>query len=339
MKEEHTPRFTYKRKISIIVLLLITSSILGTKTLAKYKINPKNTAKKLEYKIAEDYTNLPFTLPENAFKPLNTFKNTDFTASLKEEVFKNKTWKNLIQNKNMAIGVIDLNEPDSPRFAEINGNEMMYAASLPKIAVLLAAEDALEKGELEATPDVKRDMRIMISKSNNQATTRMIDRVGFQKIEAVLTSPEYHLYEENNGGGLWVGKRYAASGPTNREPLKNLSHAATAEQVCRFYYLMLHGKLVSPERSKHMLDMMEHPELHHKFVNTLERLAPNARLFRKSGSWRNWHADSILVWDEERKYIIVALVQNENGEQIIRNLVEPIEKAINIKPNAANPEI
>lgn len=337
MRQRLTKKIHLKHKIFAAAVLLTASSVLGTKTLAKYRINPKHKFHRLDFKV-DNYNHLPFTLPDHEFKPLFAYKNADFETSLTNEISKNSTWKNLIDNKRMSIGVIDLSQPEAPRFAQINGEEMMYAASLPKIAVLLAAEDALEKGELQATPDVKSDMRQMISRSNNQATTRMIDRLGFQKIESVLTAPEYHLYEPDNGGGLWVGKRYAASGPTNREPLKNLSHAASADQVCRFYYLMLHGKLVTPERSKHMLDMMENPELHHKFVNTLERIDPDARLFRKSGSWRNWHSDSILVWSEDRKYILVALIENENGEQIIRNLVEPIEKAINSKPNAANTE-
>jgi len=78
-----------------------------------------------------------------------------------------------------------------------------------------------------------------------------------------------------------------------------------------------------------MLDIMENPALHHKFVNTLDRIAPDARLFRKSGSWRNYHSDSVLVWGEDgRKYILVALVDDPNGEQIIRNLVVPVEKVI-----------
>ncbi|MDW5289246.1 serine hydrolase [Formosa sp. PL04] len=337
MKKENAKRPRFNYKFILFGLLIISTSILGTKTLAKYKVNPKNLSSKLEYRGADDnYANLPFTAPAEDFRPLDLYKNDEFKALLQQEIFKNETWKQLVQDKKMAIGVIDLNDPENPRFANLNGDEMMYAASLPKIAVLLAAEDAIDKGELIDTPDVKSDMRLMISKSNNQATTRMIDLIGFQKIEDVLTSEKYHLYDKDHGGGLWVGKRYAASGATNREPLKNLSHAATTEQVCRFYYLMINGKLVSPARSKHMLDMMENPELHHKFVNTLEKIAPDARLFRKSGSWKNWHSDSILVWDAERKYILVALIENENGEQIIRNLVDPIERAINIKPNATN---
>ena len=79
-----------------------------------------------------------------------------------------------------------------------------------------------------------------------------------------------------------------------------------------------------------MLDIMEDPELHHKFVNTLDQIAPAARLFRKSGSWRTYHSDSILVWgkNSNRRYILVALIDDANGEQIIRDLVKPIEKVL-----------
>jgi beta-lactamase class A len=96
--------------------------------------------------------------------------------------------------------------------------------------------------------------------------------------------------------------------------------------------MLAQGKLVNEERSKQMLDIMENPALHHKFVNTLDRIAPNARLFRKSGSWRSFHSDAILVWgNPSRRYILVALINNERGEQIIRDLVIPVEKVLNTK--------
>jgi len=242
----------------------------------------------------------------------------------------NEAWASLIGQKKMAIGIVDLSNPEHVRFARINGNHMMYAASLPKIAILLAAMDAIEKGELIETSEIKKDMRLMISKSDNAASTRMIDRLGYAKIESVMTDPTYAFYDEGNGGGLWVGKRYGGGGNTNREPLKQLSHAASVTQVCRFYYLLANGKLVNEKRSKQMLNIMENPELHHKFVNTLEIIAPSARLFRKSGSWKTYHSDSILVWGKEsnRRYILVALIDDPNGEQIIRNLVKPIEKVL-----------
>lgn len=252
----------------------------------------------------------------------------DLQIYLENEIYKNSVWKDLIKSKAMAIGIVDLSDENDVRYAGLNEDHMMYAASLPKIAVLLAAMDAIDKGELKDTKEIRKDMRLMISKSNNQATTRMIDRVGYEKIEAVLRMPKHQLYDEELGGGLWVGKRYAAGGRRYPEPLKGLSHAATTRQVCSFYYQLAMGNLVNEQRSEEMLEIMENPGLHHKFVNTLERIAPKARLFRKSGSWKNYHSDSILVWGPERKYILVALIDNGLGEQIIRDLVIPLEKVM-----------
>ena len=273
---------------------------------------------------------LPIQIDDAKIKPLRKLVDSSLQLNLESELRANAEWRKLITEKKMSVGVVDLSNPESVRFARINGNYMMYAASLPKIAILLAAMDAIEKGELKETIEVKKDMRLMISKSNNQASTRMIDRVGYKKIEEVMTHPKYAFYDEETGGGLWVGKRYGGGGNTNREPLKNLSHAASVTQVCRYYYLLANGKLVNEKRSKQMLDIMENPDLHHKFVNTLDEIAPNARLFRKSGSWRTYHSDSVLVWgeDQNRRYILVALVDDPNGEQIIRNLVRPIEKVL-----------
>ncbi|WP_372794530.1 serine hydrolase [Lutibacter sp.] len=274
-------------------------------------------------------SDLPLRLDDSKIKPLNSLKNSDLQNSLEQELNKVPSWKKLIAQNKMAVGVIDLSDPQDAKYASVNSNQMMYAASLPKIAVLLAAMDAIEKGQLKETPEVIKDMKLMISNSNNQASTRMIDRLGYAKIESVMTDDKYKLYDKTYGG-LWVGKRYAAGGSTNREPLKHLSHAATVAQVCKYYYLLANGKLVNNERSKEMLDIMENPALHHKFVNTLDLIAPGARLFRKSGSWKNFHSDSILVWGKEatRRYILVALIDDANGESIIRNLVVPIEKAL-----------
>ena len=273
---------------------------------------------------------LPLKIDNSKIKPLQKLLDSSLQTNLRDELASHPEWNDLIVQKKMAVGLVDLSDPESVRFARVNGNHMMYAASLPKIAILLAAMDAVEKGELKETSEVKKDMRLMISKSDNSAATRMIDRVGYDKLEAVMTDPKYAFYDEHKGGGLWVGKRYGGGGDTNREPLKNLSHAATVTQVCRYYYLLANGKLVNQKRSKQMLDILEDPELHHKFVNTLDKIAPNARLFRKSGSWRTYHSDSILVWgkDSNRKYILVALVDDANGEQIIRDLVKPIEKVL-----------
>lgn len=279
--------------------------------------------------VVKSQSELPLHLDTSQIKPINSLKNSDLQNYLELELNKVPAWKNLIKQNKMAVGVIDLSNPANAKYASVNENQMMYAASLPKIAVLLAAMDAMDKGQLKETPAIKQDMRLMISNSNNEASTRMIDRLGYAKIASVMTDDKYQFYD-NTYGGLWVGKRYAKYGPTNREPLKNLSHAATVAQVCKYYYLLANGQLVNTDRSKQMLDIMVNPALHHKFVNTLDLIAPEAKLYRKSGSWKNFHSDSVLVWgkDATRRYILVALIDDINGENIIRNLVVPIENAL-----------
>ena len=270
---------------------------------------------------------LPIELPPPP-RQLKEFDCPELKSILEAELKKDHRIKQLIDNKKLAVGIVDLFDPNSIKFAGINEDHMMYAASLPKIAVLLAVENAIAKGEVEETPEIKKDLKLMISKSSNQAATRMIDLVGYEKIEAVLRLANHKLYNEEMGGGLWVGKRYAKSGKRHPDPVKGLSHGATAYQVASFYYLLATGQLVNRERSKEMLEIMKDPALTHKFVHTLKQIAPDATIYRKSGSWKYYHADSVLVWGPNRRYIMVALVENANGEVIIRNLVKPLEKVL-----------
>lgn len=282
---------------------------------------PSGTAKDMEYTI-------PFDISHDTIKPLATYKDQALQTSLEQIIDKVPHWKSLVAQKKMAVGLVLLNDTSNIKYARINGDDIMYAASLPKIAILLATEDALEKGEINETDAIHEDMRKMIARSDNDAATRLIDLLGFEKIKDVLTDPEYLLYDEEHGGGLWVGKRYAKTGRRYPEPIKGISHAATVNQVCRFYYLLVNGQLVSPERSAQMLDIMQDPELHHKFVNSIEKVAPKAKLFRKSGTWHDYHADSILVWGPNRKYILVALTEASDGEKILRDLALKVDNIL-----------
>lgn len=278
----------------------------------------------------DQLSELPLRIEDSLVRPLRELNNVELQKKLDFIVASNKKWARLVRDKKLCIGLVDMRDPYNAKYANVNGSYMMYAASLPKIAVLLAAEDAMEKGEMEETPEITADMRLMIAKSNNAATTRMIDRVGFEKIEEVMTDPQYAFYDEDYGGGLWVGKRYASTGERHGDPLKNISHGASATQVCRYYYLLACGKLINYDRSKEMLGYLGNPELHHKFVNTMDKVAPSAKVFRKSGSWRDYHSDSALVWGPNgRRYILVALAEDADGETLMRNLMLEVDRKLN----------
>ncbi len=324
---------TRKKIISLSILLgLIIWGGIHTEVLSFLRIKGDVFNSRLNSTVPPQPAGLPIAIEDTMFLNLQQNFDANFQKKLEEAIYKNKKWSKLINEKKLAIGVVDLSSPTNVKFARINGNHMMYAASLPKIAVLLAMEDALEKGEVIENDEIKSDLRLMMSRSNNQSTTRLIDILGFEKIASVLQDPHYDLYDKELGGGIWVGKRYAKTGRRVPDPLKGISHAATATQACRFYYMLAYGKLINYERSREMLEYMSDPELHHKFVNTLDRVAPKARVYRKSGSWKQFHSDSVLVWGPEwRRYILVALVEDMEGESLLRELIAEIDKMLEPK--------
>jgi len=248
---------------------------------------------------------------------------------LDQALTKHDSWQSLIKEGKMAVGLVDLSDPKVPRFAQVNGDTMMYGASLPKLMVLLAAFQGFADGTLKETPQVHRDLIEMIRRSSNPAASQVIGQIGLRKIEALTSDRRYRFYDPQKGGGIWLGGTYSSGGEENPEPITGLSHTATAYQLCRFYYLLAYGRLISPARSGQMLKILAFPDLPGKFVSVLETAVPPNHLYRKSGEVRGFHADSILVWGETwRRYILVALIEDERGEQILKELVPVVEHVL-----------
>lgn len=273
---------------------------------------------------------LPIVVAEEKWRPLYDRVDTTLQKRLEARLGTDPAWKQLIGAKKMAVGLVDLSRPDSALFARINGRTMMYAASLPKIAIMLAVVQAFEDGALQETPEIVEDLNNTMRVSSNRGATRLYNLVGAERIQKILTDPRYRLYDKDRGGGLWVGKPYSSQEAVRRrDPLNGLIHSATVTQVCRFYYMLATGRLINPERSRQMLSYMVAPGVHHKFVHTLDDLAPKAHIYRKSGTWRRWHADSVLVWGPEwRRYILVGLIEDERGSKILEELVPAVEEVL-----------
>jgi beta-lactamase class A len=230
--------------------------------------------------------------------------------------------------KNLSIVVVDITDPFSPRMAYINPNEMMYAASLPKIAILLGAFDRISKGEMVLDDRTLKKLKEMIRNSSNEAATEMLNRVGKGYLTELLQSSRYRLYDPDKNGGLWVGKEYGRSPAYDRDPLHNLSHGATAYQVARFYYLLETGQLVSPELSQLMKSILGNPAIEHKFVKGLKKVHPESRIFRKSGTWKQYHSDSAIVEHHGRRYIAVALAKSPHGDRWLTDLIVALDKLV-----------
>jgi beta-lactamase class A len=233
-----------------------------------------------------------------------------------------------VRKRRLSVALADITDLDRPRFAAVNPNNMVYAASLPKIAILLGAFSRIEAGEMKLDAATRDTLTRMVRVSSNSAASDMLEQVGMRYLADVLRSPRYRLYDPERNGGLWVGRPYGKGGETMRDPLHNLSHGATALQVARYYYMLETGRLVAPPLAAEMKSILGDPGIHHKFVKGLEGENLAAHIFRKSGSWRDWHADSAIVERDGRRYIAVALAEDPQGGEWMSRLIVRMDDAV-----------
>lgn len=227
----------------------------------------------------------------------------------------------------LSLALIDATDARAPRLAMLNGDRMMYAASLPKVAILLGALAEAENGRLAITPLTVAAMTNMIRFSSNEDASRVLRWVGVERLAEILQSPRFALYEGAGAGGLWVGKGYGPEPAVRRDPLQNLSHGATAFQTARLYWLLANDSLLSPPMNALMKQVLSNSGIHHKFVKGLEPRT-GVQIFRKSGTWKNFHADSALVESQGKRMVMVGIADHPDGGDWLARLAAPMHDLI-----------
>ena len=254
--------------------------------------------------------------------------DTQLESSLRDVVLR-LGFERALSEHRLALALVDVTDQARPRYAGLNDSDMLYAASLPKIAILLAGFEAIRQGMLSYTPQVKEMFARLVRFSSNTDASRAVHAVGFDFIARTLTSAKYKLYDPASNGGLWIGKAYG--GPNDywkRDPLHNLSHGASALQVARFFLMLDRGELVDAKSSAEMKELMSNPGIHHKFVKGLERLPGYREIYRKSGTWKDSHCDAALVEADGKRYIAVALMKDPKGGEALPKLIVEMDRLI-----------
>ena len=239
-------------------------------------------------------------------------------------------YRQAVENKKAAFVVVDITDLQHPKVAGVNPDVMLYAASMPKIAILLGAFVKIESGEMSLDDETRSELTRMIRKSSNEAATAVLKRVGIENLAEILKSDKYRLYDPEHNGGLWVGRDYSGGPVWRRDPLNNISHGATAMQAARFYYLAVTGRLVSEQYFDDLAEIMSNPGIQHKFVKGIKKSNPDAEIYRKSGTWKTFHADSGVIVDKDRgyQYIIVALVEHPKGADGLARFAAVVDETL-----------
>jgi beta-lactamase class A len=220
-----------------------------------------------------------------------------------------------------SVGVLDLK---TLHLALVRADRVEYAASLPKIGILLAWFELEPEEALRPDPGVRHELGLMIKRSDNALATKYSQRLGLERIQTVLDC--YGLYDAQRGGGLWMGKHYGKDSARRPDPVGGHTHAATVRQLLRFYLLMEQGRLVSPAASQAMRDIFATPDIEHndeKFVRALA--SRNLTILRKTGWWQDWAHDTALVTGEGRHYLIAALTRHPKGDDYLRDFAIAVD--------------
>ena len=81
----------------------------------------------------------------------------------------------------LAVALVDVTDSKAPRLAMLNGDEMMYAASMPKIGILVGALAEAESGRFPLDEQRLLAMNRMIRNSSNEHATRVHNWVGGER--------------------------------------------------------------------------------------------------------------------------------------------------------------
>lgn len=230
-----------------------------------------------------------------------------------EEIDKRLRAKYGMAAEQTSVGLLDLN---TLRFAAVRPDRQDYAASVPKIGILLGYFQLHPQAAPNLDTQTRHELGDMIKQSSNEMAAKYSRQVGLKPIQTVIDS--YHLYDAKHGGGLWVGKHYGQDGERYGDPVGDNSHAATVRQLVRYYLLLEQGRLVSPAASKTMREIFESPDIPHrddKFVKGLE--GREVQVLRKAGWWEDWFLDSAIITGSGRHYIAVAMTHHPKGEEYL----------------------
>lgn len=229
-----------------------------------------------------------------------------------------------------AAGVIDLR---TGRLAWLRPDAITYAASIPKIGILLAWAEANPDRLARLDAETRRELGEMIKRSSNELATKFSRELGIARVQAVLNA--HGFYDAARGGGIWFGKHYGKDSERVRDPVGDHSHAATVRQLLRFYLLLEQGRLISPEASRAMRGVFASPDIPHiedRFVKGLAGRGLEIR--RKSGWWEKWSHDSAVVSGAGRHYVIVALTEHPGGTEYLEEFAARIDDALGSKAGA-----
>jgi beta-lactamase class A len=250
----------------------------------------------------------------------------------------------------IAVTLVDLNDPQKPVQAGYRGGEQIYPASVIKLFYLAAVHRWMEDGKLKDTAELRRAMRDMIVNSLNEATGYLVD-----SLTGTTSGPELSPAEMDD----WYLKRNAVNryfaslgytninvnrkpwceGPYGREVQSVQMHKPnhrnwlTTDATAQLLAEIATGQAVSARRCAEMMELLKRdpsPESGNKndqaHAYTALALPPGAKLWAKAGWTSETRHDAAYVeLPNGAKFVLVTFTVDHANE---RDIISTVAKVV-----------
>jgi beta-lactamase class A len=254
-----------------------------------------------------------------------------------------------LEEKDVAVTVIDLKDADHPRTGSFRGDAGVYPASVVKLFYLTATHRALEDGKLNDSDELRRAMHDMIVDSTNDATNWILEAVTDAGNGPLLSDEEWAKWVEKRNSinryfasmgytGINTCQKTFIEGPYGRDKLflgpdaKNRNKLTTEATARLLTEIALH-KIVTPQRCDQMLELL------HRDMSTKNKgpddqahgfsamvLPSEAKLWSKAGwtSTARHDAAYFELPDGTKATVVVFTTGHANQRQILPAIVKRI---------------
>lgn len=193
--------------------------------------------------------------------------------------------------------------------ASVNADAKMQSASVIKLFIMATAYDEMAKGNMVPT-EVSSDIKLMITQSENYATNRMIDRLGFDKINNYIRSNGYTNTELN---------RYMLKSNANGD---NYTSSKDAAKILENIY---NHKCVSYEASEQMMAYLKAQQLRSKIPDGVPSGVQTAN---KTGELDTVENDAAIVFKDNAPYVLVVMSSELSDTAKARQNIVDISKIV-----------
>ncbi len=274
---------------------------------------------------------------------LNTLLERAVSDTLAQ--FPDKNWK----PEEISATIIDLRNPNRWLTAEVRGEKQMYPASVPKMFYMAALQRQLEDGKVRQTTELGRGEKDMIVDSSNEATQYILDVITETSSGAELPDKEFQV---------WQHKRNRVNRYLEQMGYKNINvnqktfcedaygieqqsraykgqnrNMLTTNATARMMAEIVTGRLATPERTRHMMDLMKRDpfaptkdpdDQAHGFTGKIliDRKMTNAKLWSKAG-WTSKarHDVAYIETPDGLKFVIAIFTENHAVEKDVIPMV------------------